>query len=127
MAMPGTPTTYHRVIGTHAPALNRLITGLVLGAVVAAVLAFFVAWQLAVLAAWDTMVAVLLAVIWHEIYSADSAKTRLLATKTDETRNTARLLVNLACIGSLVGVGFALHRANQDSGPASCCSSGSPC
>ena len=54
MAMPGTPTTYHRVIGTHAPALNRLIAGLVLGVTVAAVLAFFVAWELAVLAAWDT-------------------------------------------------------------------------
>jgi len=117
MAMPGTPTMYHRTLGTHAPALNRLVTGLILGAVVAAVLAFFVAWELAVLAAWDTMVAVILAVVWHEIYTADSVQTRLLATKNDETRNTARLLVNLACIGSLVGVAFALHRANQRSGP----------
>ena len=76
VAMPATPTTYHRILGTHAPALNRLLTGLVLGVVVASVLAFFVAWQLAVLAAWDTMVAVILAVIWHEIYDADSARTR---------------------------------------------------
>jgi uncharacterized membrane protein len=116
MAMPGTPTTYHRVLGTHAPSLNRLIAGLALGVVVATVLAFFVAWQLAVLAAWNTMTAVILGVIWHEIYTADPTQTRLLATKTDDTRNTARLLVTLACVGSLVGVGFALHRANEDQG-----------
>ena len=114
MAMPGTPTTYHRVIGTHAPALNRLVTGVVLGAVVAAVLAFFVVWELAILVAWDTTTAVILGVIWHEIYDADPTKTRLLATKTDETRNTARVLVNLACVGSLVGVVFALHRVNHN-------------
>ncbi|HMK10066.1 MAG TPA: DUF1345 domain-containing protein [Acidimicrobiales bacterium] len=114
--MPGTPTTYHRMIGTHAPALNRLLVGLALGVAVAVVLAFFVAWQLAVLAAWDTVCAVVLAVIWHEIYRSDSTKTRLLATKNDETRNTSRILVNCACIGSLVGVAFALHRANQKGG-----------
>lgn len=114
--MPGTPTTYHRMIGTHAPALNRLIVGLVLGVLVAVFLAFFVAWQLAVLAAWDTTSAVLLAVVWFEIYGADAVKTRHLATKNDETRNTARLLVNLSCILSLVGVAFALHRANDRSG-----------
>ncbi|HTN78407.1 MAG TPA: DUF1345 domain-containing protein [Acidimicrobiales bacterium] len=114
--MPGTPTPYHRMVGTHAPALNRLVLGLALGVAVAVVLAFFVAWQLAVLAAWDTVCAVVLAVIWHEIYWSDATKTRLLATKTDETRNTSRLLVICACIGSLVGVAFALHRANQKGG-----------
>ncbi len=114
--MSPTPTTYHRLLGTHAPALNRLLAGLALGVVVAIVLAFFVAWQLAVLAAWITTCGVILAVIWHEIYDADSARTRDLATKNDETRNTARLLVNLSCIGSLVGVGFALHRANERTG-----------
>ena len=111
-----TPTTYHRIIGTHAPALNRLVAGLLVGVVVAIVLAFFVAWQLAVLAAWDTTSAVLLVVIWHEIYSASAARTRDLATKTDETRKTAWIIVNLSCIGSLVGVAFALHRANERTG-----------
>jgi uncharacterized membrane protein len=114
--MSPTPTPYHRILGTHAPALNRLLAGLLIGVVVAIVLAFFVAWQLAVLAAWITTCAVILAVIWHEIYGASAARTRDLATKNDETRSTARLLVNLSCIGSLVGVGFALHRANERTG-----------
>lgn len=116
VSMPGTPTTYHRIIGTHAPALNRLIAGGIFGVLVAGVLGLFVEWQMAALAAWDTTCAVILAVIWHEIYPADPLKTRLLSTKTDETRGTARLLVTAACVGSLVGVGFALHRANQGSG-----------
>ena len=114
--MPGTPTLYHRIIGTHAPALNRLIAGVIFGIVAAVVLGFFVEWQMAVLGAWDTTCAVVLGVIWHEIYPADPERTRLLSTKTDETRGTARLLVTAACVGSLVGVGVALHRANQRTG-----------
>ena len=50
---------------------------------------------------------------------------RLLATKTDETRNTARVLVNLACVGSLVGVVFVCI-GRTTSGPERCCSSASP-
>jgi uncharacterized membrane protein len=114
--MPETPTLYHRIIGTHAPALNRLVAGVIFGILTAAILGFFVEWQMAVLAAWDATCAVILAVIWHEIFPADTVRTRRLATKTDETRATARLLVTAACVGSLVGVGAALHRANQRTG-----------
>jgi uncharacterized membrane protein len=62
------------------------------------------------------MTAVILAVVWHEVYGADAEQTKRLATRTDETRNSARLLINLACIGSLAGVAFALHRANERTG-----------
>jgi uncharacterized membrane protein len=112
----GPPNAYHRLLGAHAPALNRLVAGIALGAVVALVLAFFVPWELALLGAWDTTTAVILAVVWHVIYPADAEQTKLLATRADETRNSARLLINLACIGSLAGVAFALHRANEGTG-----------
>ncbi len=70
-SMPGTPTKYHRMLGTHAPALNRLIAGVIVGIVVGGVLGLFVEWQMAALAAWDTTCAVILGVVWHEIYPAD--------------------------------------------------------
>jgi uncharacterized membrane protein len=108
-------TAYHRAIGAHAPALNRLIAGVAVGAIVAIALAFFVPWELAVLGAWNTMAAFILAVVWHDIYNADPEQTRALATRKDETRNTSRILINLACVLSLVGVAFALHLANEGS------------
>ena len=108
----GRPNAYHRLVGAHAPALNRLIVGIALGGIVALGLAFFVPWELALLGAWDTMTAVILAVVWHEIYRADADRTKHLATREDETRASAWVLINLACVGSLGGVAFALHRAN---------------
>ena len=112
----GRPNAYHRLVGAHAPALNRLIVGIALGGIVALGLAFFVPWELTLLGAWDTMTAVILAVVWHEIYRADADRTKHLATREDETRASAWVLINLACVGSLGGVAFALHRANEGTG-----------
>ena len=47
------PTLYHRWLGWHARAMQRAITVLVAGLIVAAVLLLFVTWGLALTGGWD--------------------------------------------------------------------------
>jgi len=110
------PTLYHRLLGWHAPAMRRLLVATFIGVVVALVLLSLSTWQLALLGGWDAGTFTFLTAVWPIIIRADSLRTEHLATREDDTRGMARLLLLGASISSLLGVGLALRHAGQESG-----------
>jgi uncharacterized membrane protein len=82
---------------------------------VALVVAWFVPWQATVLIAWD-VTALLVLAVWLRIWGYDPAATRAHALRDDDTRHGSELLLLLAGVASLVGVGFAFLKANQRGG-----------
>jgi uncharacterized membrane protein len=111
------PTRYHRWLGWHAPAMRRTVIVGSIGLIVAVVLLWFVPWGMAVVAGWDAAALAFLMSVWAIIIRADSSHAAQLATREDETRGSATLLLLAASVASLLGVGFALILAGQESGP----------
>jgi len=110
-------TLYQRSLGWHALAMHRAVIVAVLGLTVAAVLLPFVTWELAVLWGWDVAALLFLITLWPILVRADSGHTEHLATREDETRSSAALLLLGASLASLLGVGYALTLAGRHSGP----------
>jgi uncharacterized membrane protein len=111
------PTLYHRWMGWHAPAMRRAAVVVVIGLIVAMLLLGFLPWGLALVAGWDAAALTFLMIVWPIILRADSPHAEQLATREDETRGSARALLVGASVASLLGVGFALSLAGQESGP----------
>jgi uncharacterized membrane protein len=109
-------TLYHRSLGWHAPSMRRAVTVACIGLIVVLALLPFVGWELAVVGGWDAAALTFLATTWPIIIGADSAHTQELATREDQTRGTATLLLIVASVVSLLGVGFALILAGHHSG-----------
>jgi len=110
------PTRYHRWLGWHAPAMRRTVIVGSIGLVVAVVLLWFVPWGMAVVAGWDAAALAFLLNVWPIIIRANSSHAAQLATREDETRGSATVLLLAASVASLLGVGFALILAGQASG-----------
>ena len=110
-------TLYHRWMGWHAPALRRVAILALFGLAVALVLLPILPWQSAVVAGWDAAALGYLSSIWPIILRADSAQAAQLATREDETRGSATVLLLAASVASLLGVGGALSLAGRESGP----------
>jgi uncharacterized membrane protein len=111
------PTRYHRWLGWHAPAMRRAVIVGSIGLIVAVVLLWFVPWGMAVVAGWDAAALAFLISVWPIIIRANSSHAAQLATREDETRGSATVLLLAASVASLLGVGFALLLAGQESGP----------
>jgi uncharacterized membrane protein len=111
------PTRYHRWLGWHAPAMRRTVIVGFIGLLVAVVLPWFLPWGMAVVAGWDAAALAFLISVWPIIIRANSSHASQLATREDQTRGSATVLLLAASVASLVGVGFALILAGQDSGP----------
>ena len=111
------PTPYHRWLGWYAPAMRRAVVVSSIGLTVVAVLVSFVPWGMAVVAGWDAAALAFLVSIWPIIIRADAAHAAQLATREDETRGTAAVLLVGASVASLLGVGFALDLAGRQDGP----------
>lgn len=116
--MTGMPpeTMYHRALGWHAPALRRAVIVASIGLLVALALLLFMTWKLAAVGGWDAAALAFLLTTWPIIIRADSSHTELLATREDETRGTAAVLLVGAGVTSLLGVGFTLSTAGRQSG-----------
>jgi uncharacterized membrane protein len=110
-------TLYHRWMGWHARALRRVAILACIGLAVTLVLLPVLPWQAAVVAGWDAAALTYLSSIWPIILRADSAQAEQLATREDETRSSATVLLLAASVASLLGVGGALSLAGRDSGP----------
>jgi uncharacterized membrane protein len=121
------PTQYHRWLGWYAPAMRRAGVVSAIGLLVVVVLVWFLPWGMAVVAGWDAAALTFLLSIWPIILRADGAQAAQLATREDETRGTAAVLVLGASVASLAGVAFTLGRAGGQGGRFGCCSSVSPC
>jgi uncharacterized membrane protein len=111
------PTLYHRWMGWHAPALRRVAILALFGLAIALVLLPILPWQSAVVAGWDAAALAYLISIWRIILRADSAQAEQLATREDETRSSATVLLLAASVASLLEVGGALSLAGRESGP----------
>jgi uncharacterized membrane protein len=111
------PTLYHRWLGWHAPAMRRAITVLLIGLIVAVVLLPFTTWGLAVAGGWDATALAFLLSTWLIIIRADSSRAPQFAARDDQTEGSARVLLVAASVASLLGAGYALHLAGQQSGP----------
>ena len=111
------PTRYHRWLGWHAPAMRRTVIVGSIGLIVAIVLLWFVPWGVALVAGWDAAALTFLISVWPIIIRANSSHAAQLATREDETRGSATVLLLAASVASLLGVGFALILAGQQNGP----------
>jgi uncharacterized membrane protein len=116
--MSGMPseTLYHRWLGWHALALRRAITVAAIGLIVSLVLLRFVPWELAVVGGWDAAALTFLIAVRPIIVRANASHVEQLATREDETRGSATVLLVGASVASLLGVGFALGLAGRESG-----------
>jgi uncharacterized membrane protein len=110
-------TLYHRWLGWHAPAMRRAAIVACIGLIVAVVLLWFVTWGMALVAGWDAAALAFLTIIWPIIIRGDSSHARQLATREDETRGSATVLLLGASVASLLGAGFALTVAGREIGP----------
>ena len=99
-------------------ARSRLAVCVAIGLVAAAPLAVFTPWQVSVLGGWDATAFAFIFIVWLGVRGKDSAATEALATREDDSRTAADLILIAASVASLVGVAFALLKAATASGPA---------
>jgi uncharacterized membrane protein len=110
-------TLYHRWMGWHASSMRRAVVVTCIGLLVASVLVWLVSWELAVIAGWDAAAFTFLLSVWPIIIGTNSSHAAQLATREDESRGSAALLLVAASVASLLGAGFVLNLAGRDSGP----------
>jgi uncharacterized membrane protein len=70
-----------------------------------------------VIAGWDAAAFTFLLSVWPIIIGANSSHAAQLATREDESRGSATLLLVASSVASLLGAGFVLDLAGRDSGP----------
>ncbi len=85
----------------------------VVGLLVGIGLAWVAPWQLAVLAGWDVVAALVLVRVWLRVRRFDPDQTRVLATKEDDSRASSELLLVNAAVASLGGAAAGLLKAHQ--------------
>jgi len=94
-------------------ARRRLIVAFSLALVAGVVVGLLGAWQLAVLVAFDVWALVQLVWLAVRLLPLDAAQTSMTAKVEDNSRAMSSLLVNVAGMTSLIGVGLALVKAKQ--------------
>lgn len=67
----------------------------------------------ALLMGWDLAAVIYLVMVWASVYRMNAQVTARMAGKEDPSNPVAELVVVLASIAALVGVGFALVRAGE--------------
>ena len=97
-------------------AVRRLAVAAIVGGVVGFVCAWFAAWQLSVLAAWDSAGVVVLVWILIEVGGLDPEQTSTHATSEDDSRVTAHLLLVNASSAALLGAAAAFVKASETNG-----------
>lgn len=95
---------------------QRLLIAAVLGGGGAAVTAFFVPWQLSVLAGWDLAAAFVAGSVWTFVLAFDADSTKEVATREDNSRALVDLIMVFASLVSLVGVILGLAHARTHPG-----------
>jgi uncharacterized membrane protein len=99
-------------------ALKRALLTTGAGVVGFSVAMAFAPWQAAILLGWDTMGSLFVGSVLRDTWGRDAAGTAALATREDDSRALADLLLVSASVVSLAGVAFGLVKAGQQSGAA---------
>ena len=87
-----------------------------IGLLVGIALAWVVPWQLAVLAGWDIVAVLVLARVWFRVSRFSPDETKEYATREDNSRVSAELLLIAASVASLGGAAVGVLKAHE-SGP----------
>jgi uncharacterized membrane protein len=96
------------------PSANlRVGVSFVLGVVAGPIAGFFVPWQLAELIAFDVAALAQLLWVWSTIAGLDGEQTSRIATREDNSRVLASVMVVSAALVSLVGVGLVLIKSKK--------------
>jgi len=97
-------------------ARSRVLLAALVGLIVFALLVWWQPWEVAMLSGWNaaalTLIVWTLLVVWWK----DGEATARIATREDDSRATADLLLVSASIASLAGIGFGLVRASREGG-----------
>jgi uncharacterized membrane protein len=80
------------------------------------VAAWFTPWQLSTLTAWNVAAAFFIIWVWASVGPFSPEETRAFATREDDSRWSAQLLLVSASVASLVGVALALLKASDVTG-----------
>ncbi len=83
------------------------------GLIVGVTLAWVAPWQVAVLTGWDALAIVVLSRVWFRVGRFSGDETKAFATREDDSRASADLLVLTASVASLGGAAFGLLKAHQ--------------
>ena len=102
----------------HARAGTRLAIAASFGILAFAISMALTAWQIAVLTGWDTTAAITVVWIYAAVWTKDAPDTARLATREDDSRAAADLLIVSAAVASLAGVGLGLVKAAHEQGSA---------
>ena len=100
----------------YARAGTRLMVAAGAGIAAFAITMSRTAWQIAVLIGWDATAAITVAWVFAAVWTKDSAGTARLATREDDSRAAADLLIMSAAVASLAGVGLGLVKAAHEQG-----------
>ena len=85
------------------------MVGLLVGVAVALV----ASWQLAVLTGWTVAAVIVVSRVWFRVAHLDPEQTRAVATREDDSRASAELLLVVASVASLVGAALGLVKAHE--------------
>lgn len=97
--------------------LNKeLLRGLGFGVVAGGLLFIALPWQPSVLLGWDISAGYFLGRTWARVLPLDPAGAREMATREDPSRATTDLILILASVVSIAGVGFILIDAARAKG-----------
>jgi len=97
-------------------ARTRVLVGFGCGVVTFAVAMAFMPWQVAVMLGWSVAAATIVAWIFLIVWERDSRDTARLATREDNSRLAADLVVVSAAVASLVAGGGTLLKAASSRG-----------
>jgi len=96
--------------------MRRALVTAGIGLLVVLLLLPWMTWGLAVVIGWDAASLAFLGSLWPIIVGADGAHVQWLATREDETRSSATVLLIGASVASLLGVGYTIHLAGRGNG-----------
>ena len=106
-------------MGVHLDQRRRLLIAAPLGTVTGGIVAFFVPWQLSVLVGWDVAAVFVAGSVWTFVAVLDAPATQRVATREDDSRAAADLIMVVACLISVIGVVLGLAHARSNSGTVS--------
>jgi uncharacterized membrane protein len=76
----------------------------------------FTPWEVSTLLGWDVAAATFCAWVWLVTNGADADRTERYATREDDSRTAADLILVAASAASLIGVGLVLLQASTEEG-----------
>ena len=103
------------VKGSHITAGTRVLLAFAAGVLAFGIASLFMPWQVASLIGWSAAAAVFIAWVWLSVGRMDGEATAAFATREDDSRATADLILITASAASLLGVALTLLKASGES------------